>query len=301
MFNDSSSVEVGATKRAIQDHYDVGNAFYSLWLGSTMAYSGALWAEGDDLDRAQLRKFDHHIRESGADRAERVIDIGCGWGGLIERLVGVHAPTQVVGLTLSDAQANWVRQRKLRGVEVRVETWADYREERPFQAAISVGAFEHFARLEHSEEQKVAAYRRFFARCHALLEDGAQLSLQTFAYGGRRPRREALASDATRFLSEEIFRETDPPTLANIAEAIRGTFEIVRLHNDREGYAKTCRVWLDNLKAAREAALRVAGVEVYERYRKYLNYAFAGFASANMDLYRITLRRLAPSARGGGS
>jgi len=301
MLNDASSIEVGATKRAIQDHYDVGNDFYALWLGSTMAYSGALWAEGDDLDRAQLRKFDHHIRESGADRVERVIDIGCGWGGLMERLVSLHAPTKVVGLTLSDAQAGWVRQRALRNVEVRVETWADYVEDRPFQAAISVGAFEHFARLEHSEEQKVAAYKKFFARCHALLEDGASFSLQTFAYGSRRARREAVTSDATKFLSEEIFRETDPPTLANIAESIRGTFEIVRMHNDREGYAKTCRVWLDNLKATREAAQRVAGVEVYERYRKYLNYSFAGFASANLDLYRITLRRLAPSARSGAA
>lgn len=282
----------GATQEAIQHHYDVGNAFYRLWLGPTMAYSGALWEDGDDLDRAQVRKFDHHIRESGADHAKRVLDIGCGWGGVLARVVERHQPEAVVGLTLSDAQAEWVRARELPRTEVRVESWADYRPAAPFGAIISVGAFEHFARIDFTEEQKTAAYREFFARCHELLDEGGCLSLQTFAYGSVRAREQAVTDEATRFLSEEIFRETDPPTLANVAEAIRGTFELVRMHNDRHGYAKTCRVWLENLKAKKEEAIREAGPEVFERYRKYLNYAFAGFMSGNMDLYRITLRRL---------
>jgi cyclopropane-fatty-acyl-phospholipid synthase len=297
MVDSTSEPRVGATKHAIQHHYDVGNDFYALWLGSTMAYSCAMWREGDDLDTAQVRKFDHHIQESGADRAKRVIDIGCGWGGLLQRIVAEHRPEKIVGLTLSEAQAEWVRGLNLANVEVRVESWADYVADRPFQAAISVGAFEHFARPEFSDEEKVLAYKRFFARCQSLLDEGGILSLQTFAYGSARTRRDAtFAGEGAHFLAQEIFRETDPPTLANIAEAMHGTFELVRMHNDREGYAKTCRVWLENMKARREDAIRVAGAEVYERYRKYLNYAFAGFASRNLDLYRITLRRLPTAA-----
>lgn len=282
----------GATKRAIQDHYDVGNSFYRLWLGPTMAYSGAMWEDGDDLDAAQIRKFDHHIRESGADRARRVLDIGCGWGGVLARVVERHQPEALVGLTLSAAQAEWVRAREIPRTEVRVESWVDFEPKERFGAIISIGAFEHFARLDFTEAQKTAAYREFFSKCHDLLEEGGCLSLQTFAYGSVRSREEALGADATRFLAEEIFRETDPPSLTNVADAIRGTFELVRMHNDRHGYAKTCRVWLENLKARREEAAREAGPEVFERYRKYLNYAFAGFASGNLDLYRITLRRL---------
>lgn len=296
MSTEAREPRVGATRDAIQAHYDINNEFYALWLGSTMAYSGAMWAEGDDLDAAQLRKIDHHIRESGADRAARVLDIGCGWGGLLGRLVDAHRPEEVVGLTLSEAQAAWIRGRALPKVTVRVESWADYAPDATFQAIISIGAFEHFARLDFSEEEKIAAYRQFFARCAELLDEGGLLSLQTFAYGSRRPRQAAVDAEATRFLAAEIFQETDPPTLANIATAIQGTFELRRMHNDREGYARTCRVWLENLKARREDALRLVGPEVYERYRKYLYYSFAGFTSGNLDLYRITLRRLPASA-----
>jgi cyclopropane-fatty-acyl-phospholipid synthase len=202
-----------------------------------------------------------------------------------------------VGLTLSEAQAAWVRAKNLPNTEIRVESWADYVPSAKFQAAISIGAFEHFARLDFREEEKVAAYRKFFLRCHDLLEEGGVLSLQTFAYGSARPRTEATSAEATQFLAQEIFRETDPPTLANIAEAIRGTFELVRMHNDREGYAKTCRVWLETLKARKDEAIRVAGQEVYERYRKYLYFSFAGFMNRNLDLYRITLRRLPGEAK----
>lgn len=291
----------GATQQAIEHHYDVGNSFYELWLGQTMAYSGALWGEGDDLDAAQVRKFDHHIRESGADRARRVLDIGCGWGGVLNRVHGLRrdaeAPEALVGLTLSSAQAEWVRRMEIPRTEIRVESWADYRPAEKFQAIVSVGAFEHFARIDFTEAQKTAAYREFFERCHALLDEGGHLSLQTFAYGSVRSRSQALTQEATQFLSEEIFRETDPPSLVNIAEAIQGTFELVRMHNDREGYARTCREWLERLKAQKAEAIARSSAETYERYRKYLFFSYAGFMSGNMDLYRITLRRL-PS-RGG--
>lgn len=282
----------GATQRAIEDHYDVGNSFYELWLGRTMAYSGALWGEGDDLDAAQVRKFDHHIRESGADHARRVLDIGCGWGGMLNRIRERHQPEALVGLTLSSAQAEWVRRMEIPGTEIRVESWADYQPSEKFQAIISVGAFEHFARIDFTEAQKTEAYRDFFQRCHALLDEGGHLSLQTFAYGSVRSRAEALTEEATRFLSEEIFRETDPPSLVNIAEAIQGSFELVRMHNDREGYARTCREWLERLKATKAQAIERSSPETYERYRKYLFFSYAGFMSGNIDLYRITLRRL---------
>ena len=285
---------IGATPRAIQEHYDLSNDFYRLWLDRDMVYSGALWEEGDDLERAQRRKLEHHAREARASSAGRVLDIGCGWGGLLAHLVKDHGVKQAVGLTLSQAQRGWVNELALPNVEVRLEHWQDHQPTAPYDAIISIGAFEHFARLDEDEAQKVENYRAFFRKARELLVRGGYLSLQTFAYGSARKREQARQSDSTQFLAEQIFRETDPPRLANIAEAIEGTFEIVAMHNDRLGYARTCKAWLDNMRAARERVVALAGEEVYERYQKYLTYSYIGFKSANLDLYRITLRRLEP-------
>lgn len=287
-----SSQRAGASAQAIQDHYDLGNEFYRLWLDRNLVYSGAMWGEGDDLEAAQLRKLDHHIHEAKAGRAERVLDIGCGWGALLARMVAAHGVRRATGITLSEAQKEWVEALRLPGVEVRLENWQDHAPERPYDAIISIGAFEHFARLDDDEARKVSNYRRFFSKARELLKRGGRLSLQTFAYGSPRRRAEAQDAESTQFMAKEIFRETDPPRLANIAEAIEGYFEIVRLHNDREGYARTCKTWLDNMRAVRDKVIASAGEATYERYQRYLSYSYIGFRTGNLDLYRITLQRV---------
>tara|TARA_R110002073_G_scaffold98742_2_gene226270 strand:+ start:103 stop:996 length:894 start_codon:yes stop_codon:yes gene_type:complete len=281
----------GATARAIQHHYDLSNDFYKLWLDPGMVYSGAKWAEGDDLERAQLRKLDHHVHEARAQGAERVLEIGCGWGAMLEHLTRRNGVGHAVGLTLSAAQQQFIQERRLPATEVRLESWADHQPDQPYDAIISIGAFEHFARLDMDEAEKVEAYAAFFDKCWEMLPRDGRLSLQTFAYGSGRPRKQAVDDPSTRFLASEIFQETDPPTLANIADAAVGTFEIVSLENDRHGYARTCKEWVDRLRGKRSQAVALVGEAGYERYQRYLNYAFLGFASGNLDLYRVTLQR----------
>ncbi len=82
------STKRGGTEAAIRHHYDVSNAFYALWLDPSLTYSCALWNDGDaleDLGEAQRRKLDFHLAASGASRARHILDIGCGWGSLLER------------------------------------------------------------------------------------------------------------------------------------------------------------------------------------------------------------------------
>jgi cyclopropane-fatty-acyl-phospholipid synthase len=287
----TAPAQPGATARAIQRHYDLGNDFYRLWLDERMVYSGARWGDGDDLERAQLRKLDHHVAAARAAGAARVLDIGCGWGAMLERLTREHGVQCAVGLTLSEAQRQSVAEHDWPGVEVRLETWAEQQPAAEYDAIVSIGAFAHFARLEMTEAQKVAAYAAFFGKCWTLLRRDGRLSLQTFAYGAARPRAEAVGAASTRFLADEIFQETDPPTLANIAEAIGGTFEIVALENDRLGYARTCKEWSERLRRARPRAIELVGEATYARYQRYLEFAFAGFTTGNLDLYRIALQR----------
>ncbi|HEX2686065.1 MAG TPA: class I SAM-dependent methyltransferase [Kofleriaceae bacterium] len=290
----ATALTTGASQQAIQDHYDLSNQFYRLWLDPLMVYSGAMWQEGDDLQQAQIRKLEHHIAASRAQGKSRVLEIGCGWGALLDRLVDHHGVSQAVGLTLSQAQLDWMRAAAHPKVEAHLEAWQDHQPGTPYDAIISIGAFEHFASLDMSEAEKVEAYRRFFAHSRELLHRGGYLSLQTFAYGSAFPRDKAKGKESTEFLAREIFRETDPPRLANIAEAIEGRFELIDMHNDRLGYARTCKAWLDNMRQRQNEAVRLIGRDAYQRYQTYLSYSYIGFKTGNLDLYRITLKRVEP-------
>jgi cyclopropane-fatty-acyl-phospholipid synthase len=282
----------GASQHAIESHYDISNDFYRLWLDPALVYSAAMWHGDDTLESAQQRKIDYHISQSLSARAGRVLDVGCGWGATLKRLVTAHGVETAVGLTLSRAQADWVERLGGPGIEVRVESWTDHEPRDRYDAIISIGAFEHFAKVSQSDEEKVEGYRAFFGRCHRWLRPGGRLSLQTFAYGSAVNRDQARGSRGTHFLESEIFPETDPPRLADIANAVEATFEIESLRNDHEDYERTCRVWLQRLRQRREDALRLVDDATVSRYERYLQLSALGFKTRRLALYRLTLSRV---------
>src|SRR5205085_4754770 len=282
----------GASSEAIQYHNDVGNEFYRLRLDPTLSYSGAMWEPGDTLETAQLRKIDFHIAQAGARGAERVLDVGCGWGGVLRRLAETHGVGKAVGLTLSRAQAEWIAGLNVPNVEARVESWSEHEAEAHYDAIISIGAFEHFARLDSSDSERIEGYRAFFARCHDWLKPGGRLSLQTFAYGSARRREEGQRTAGTQFLATEIFPETDPPRLADLVAASDGLFEIEALRNDHKDYAATCKEWLKRLRAHRHEATRLVGKDGFTRYERYLQLSTVGFDIGYLALFRLTLSRI---------
>ena len=282
----------GTSATAIQKHYDVGNEFYRLWLDCDLNYSAAMWEAGDSLDSAQVRKVEFHIQQSRAEGASCVLDVGCGWGAVLRRLVGHHGVQRAVGLTLSKAQSEWITLLRIPQVQVHVESWSDHEPEEPYDAIISIGAFEHLARFEASEVEKVEGYRSFFERCREWLKPQGRISLQTFAYGGVRSREQVKNSLGAQFLSSRIFTETDPPKLTNIAQAVEGLFEVVALRNDRKDYAQTCREWIRRLRSNRQSAVAIAGESVFKDYLRYLQLATIGFETGQLALYRISLAPL---------
>jgi cyclopropane-fatty-acyl-phospholipid synthase len=284
-----SETYLGAGSDAIRHHYDVGNEFWQIWLDPTMSYSCAMWEKPDeDLEQAQRRKLDFHVAEARAAGAARVLDVGCGWGAMLMHLVGRHGVQHAVGLTLSDAQAEYLRAIAPSSVEVLVRSWSDYQPTAPFDAIISVGAFEHFARQGLSPDEQIEAYRRFFRACREWLKPGGRLSLQTIAYGDI-PRDRHLRD---RFIADHIFPESELPRLADIARAAEMELEIERVRNDRGDYVKTLRAWFDRLRARRADAIAASSEEVVVRYERYLRMFAYSMELGAFTLLRLTMRRI---------
>jgi len=274
----------GASPEAIQAHYDTGNEFYRLWLDPTLTYSCALWDDANSLAEAQISKLDYHVEQAQAAGAARVLDIGCGWGSLLERLTAIHGVGSAVGITLSEAQAKYVEARAPARAEVRLESWADHQTAKPYDAIISIGAVEHFVRPETPGDERIQIYRHFFERCRELLRPGGFLSLQTMAYGGiGRFRAGALAT---------IFPESDLPRLAELVEAMERQFEIVRMRNDPAHYSRTVRVWLDSMRRSWQEVVELVGEERTREYERFLCGGIKGYDLGVFNLYRMTLRRV---------
>jgi cyclopropane-fatty-acyl-phospholipid synthase len=276
---------------AIQFHYDVGNDFYALWLDPRMVYSCALWdgtIAADDLAGAQLAKLDYHLDQIGIEQASTLLDVGCGWGAMLGRAVERNPDlASAVGLTLSQEQCDHVQRLALRQPHIgaSLQNWLDHQPAAPYDGIISVGAFEHFATPQDTADTRMEKYRDFFRFCSNNLKKGGALSLQSIAYLNM------ARSNANQFMENEIFPNADLPYLSEIVAACEGIMEITVVRNDRLDYARTCSLWLQGLRAQREAAIALAGSATVARFEKYLALSSVGFHQAKICLIRMTARK----------
>ncbi|MFL5538179.1 MAG: class I SAM-dependent methyltransferase [Longimicrobiaceae bacterium] len=281
----------------IRYHYDAGNDFYRLYLGERMIYSCAYFPTGaEDLDRAQELKLEHICRKLRLREGERLLDVGCGWGGLViyaaERY-GVRA----LGVTLSREQHALATERIREAgvqdrVEVRIQDYRDLREE-PFDRVASVGMFEHVGRPRLPE---------YFAHVYRLMKPGG-LFLNHGIGGTPAPGR-SVRRAAGRVLTErlvgsgEFRRRYIFPTggLVSVSEANleaeRAGFEVRDVENLREHYARTLRLWANGLDAHRDEAVRIGGMAMYRLRRIHLGVAAWQFAAGELTLNQTLLARL---------
>ncbi len=277
----------GSSAAALESHYDLGNDFFRLWLGQTMSYTSALWAgEDDTLDEAQTRKVDYHCGQVHVQGAERVLDVGCGWGQLLRRAVQNYDVGHAVGLTLNQSHVDWIAAFDEPRIETHCVHWADYVADEPFDRVFAWGVLEHAARADISESQKQDAYRNFFELCHQRLKPGGWLSLQTIVFENCR------REDLNEFILTKIFPESDLPRIGDIARATERMFEVRALVNHREHYVRTLKAWHRLLRANRDEAVALVGEEMFLAHEKYLSLFIIGFHTGTMNLSRWSMRRI---------
>jgi cyclopropane-fatty-acyl-phospholipid synthase len=283
----------GASPEAVRSHYDVSNEFYAMWLDPTLMYTSGMWSPGDppDLQAAQDRKIDFFGERVVSGPRARILDVGCGWGGALRRLVAQRDVAECVGLTLSAAQAELIAADPIRGGEIRVESWTDHLPTAPYDAILSFGAFEHFARDGTTSLQRVETYRRFFARCYGWLVPDGRLGLETIAHDGAPDTTERLGRGPLGDFVLEIFPESICPNLSEVVLGFEPWFEVELLRSDAEDFARTCRAWQVRLRDREADAVEEVGRATVRRFRRYLAASEAQFRTRTITNYRLVLHR----------
>jgi cyclopropane-fatty-acyl-phospholipid synthase len=262
------------SSRNIRAHYDVGNEFYQLWLDPGMTYSSALFLPGDnDLLRGQNRKYDRILGR--LTKGERVLEIGCGWGGFAER--AADAGRDVTGLTVSPSQKGYADARLDGRGEIRLQ---DYRD--------CDGKFDNIVSIEMIEAVGQRYWPTYFATLKNRMADGGRAVVQAITVQDE-------IFDSYRNSSDFIRQHTFPGGMllsdAMIADQARKAGLVVR-DNFAFGqdYARTCIAWSDQLQR-QEARIRKLGYgDTFLRtWRYYLDICTATFATGRTDVVQVEL------------
>ena len=269
-------------QRAVAYHYDLPAEFYALWLDQHMVYSCAYFATPEqDLDTAQVRKLDYVCRKLRLRPGDRLLDIGCGWGGLIMH-AAAHYDVQAVGITLSVPQAEAARQRLRESglndrCRVEVSDYRDIDHGSQYDKIVSVGMFEHVGE---------ALLPEYFHRTWDLLRPGGVFLNQGIAYSATYHRRGPSFTDRYVFPDSELV-----PIGTSLRAAELSGFEVRDVESLREHYALTLHHWVRRLEAHAEEAHRVIDDTVYRTWRLYMAGAAHGFRSGRMNLYQTLLAK----------
>jgi cyclopropane-fatty-acyl-phospholipid synthase len=269
-------------RQAVRHHYDLPTEFYALWLDPRMVYSCAYFATPEeDLDTAQVRKLDYICRKLRLRPGERLLDIGCGWGGLIMH-AAAHYGVEAMGITLSVPQAEVARKR-LHESELnnrcRVEV-CDYRDLEPnqqYDKIVSVGMFEHVG------EELLPEYFRLAC---SLLRPGGVFLNHGIAYSANYRRRGPSFTDGYVFPDSELL-----PISTSLRAAELSGFEVRDVESLREHYALTLHHWVRRLEARAEEARRITNDTTYRIWRLYMAGAAHGFRIGRLNIYQALLAR----------
>lgn len=273
------------SRRNIHAHYDLGNAFYAQWLDPTMSYSSGLGVD-EDLEASQLRKYEAIAQAAGLKPGDRVLEIGCGWGGFAE-FAARRFGCKVTALTISSEQHAYARERIARaGLSDHVEIkLCDYRD--------ATGAFDAIVSIEMFEAVGERYWPVYFAQVNRLLRAGGRAALQIITI------REDVFPRYRRemdFIRRYVFPGGMLPTPTILQDLGRNAG--LQPTGDRAfglDYAETCRHWRRRFD---KAWAQISPLGFDERFRRiwtyYLAYCEAGFRAGTIDVRQVAYAKPQP-------
>ncbi|MFD8529727.1 class I SAM-dependent methyltransferase [Streptosporangium canum] len=264
---------------AIHHHYDVSNRFYEWVLGPSMAYTCAVFpSEESTLEEAQHAKFDLVAKKLGLKPGMRLLDVGCGWGGMV-----MHAAREYgvkgLGVTLSRQQAEWAQKAIAEEglgdlAEVRYMDYRDVKES-GFDAVSSIGLTEHIGK------EQLPFYFRFL---YDKLTPGGRILNHCIT----RPTGTEKTINAGGFINRYVFPDGELESVGYLARQMEDLgFEIRHEENLREHYAQTLRYWCANLDEHWDEAVEEVGQGTARVWRLYMAGCVVGFERNKIQLHQI--------------
>lgn len=264
------------SRRNIMAHYDLGNDFYRLWLDETMSYSAAIYREADDgsLSGAQQAKYGRILDRLQARAGERVLEIGCGWGGFAE--MAAARGIDITGLTLSPAQLAWA-QARVPGADLRLQDYRDLNER-----------FDHVVSIEMFEAVGERWWPSYFETLAAALKPGGKAVVQSITI------HDALFADyrkGTDFIQQYIFPGGMLPSRSAFrAQAAKAGLKVSDEFAFGRDYARTLAEWRSSFEQRWPEIQKLGFDETFRRlWRMYLCYCEAGFLAGNIDVVQFEL------------
>ena len=277
------------SQKNIHAHYDLGNAFYQLWLDDTMNYSSAIFeTQESTMGEGQHAKVRRALSMARVKPGDRVLEIGCGWGALAE-MAATEFGASLVGVTLSTEQLDWARDRMERvGASARADLrLQDYRDigkttaDEPFDAICSIEMVEAVGR---------EYWPGYFQTVARLLKPGGHACIQSIVIADELFERYVGSTD---FIQQYIFPGGCLPCPREFrAQALAAGFEVVDEFSFGLDYARTLRIWRDSFLAQESRVLQLGFDKRFIRlWEFYLAYCEAAFAQANTSVMQFTLRK----------
>lgn len=267
---------------AISYHYDLSNDFYALWLDREMVYSCAYFECGsEDLEQAQQAKLRHLCRKLRLQPGERLLDVGCGWGGLA-RFAAREFGVEVFGITLSQAQLELARQRVADAglaaqVQLELLDYRDLPQDGRFDKVVSVGMFEHVGH---------ANLPLYCQRLFGAVKSGGLVMNHgiTAKHTDGRP----VARGGGEFIGRYVFPHGELPHLATMTTELSDAgLEVLDVENLRLHYARTLEHWSARLETQLDKAGQLVPEQALRIWRLYLAGCAYGFAHGWMSLHQI--------------
>ncbi len=269
--------KLGRAKRNAQAHYDIGNDLYVAMLGPTMAYSCAYWKDVDSLDAAQNAKYDLICRKLQLKPGMKLLDVGCGWGGLL-RFAAENYGVEATGITPAKEQVAYIREKVAKDSNKITVLEQDYREPvaQKFDRIASVGMFEHVGPKN---------YRTFFKHIENLLIDDGLFLLHTIASN----KKTHYSTDP--WTGKYIFPGGRLPSTKQMAKGFENIFLMEDWHNFGAYYDNTLMAWHKNFIEA-WPQLNDNYDERFKRMWEFYLLSFAGiFRSRRCNLWQIVLSK----------
>jgi cyclopropane-fatty-acyl-phospholipid synthase len=281
-----------ATQEDIESHYDVDNDFFALFLDEKYrTYTCAVWDGADNLVDAQVNKFKRLCEYANIQPNQHVIDVGCGWGGLLKYIANKYDGTKAYGVTLSSNQAEYINSLNEKNVSADNISWEDVPvSDKKYDAIVSVCALEHFATFEQSEagvDVQRGVYKKFFDWCLSVTTPGAKIGIQSIILTRHAETLKELRG--AKYLKDKVFPGSALSSISDIQAAIVDKYDIVKATTIGIDYVRTLQEWDSKLEQNKATIVARYGQDLFDHYKLYFSSAIDCFETGYWDVFQASL------------